>query len=131
MSGDVVIQIARRRQRKRRKNLSDEEKSALCRSCGRCCMAMTFEGGVYEEEAADQIQWMELHGLRIDYHRRNGVVRWYYTMSTPCSKLQEDDGRYSCGIYDSRPRMCRDYEGWVSGPEGVADCLWFEPEPES
>lgn len=123
-----VVQITRRRQRRRRKHLTEEQKSELCRSCGRCCMAMTFEGGVYDAEADDQIRWMELHGLRVDYHRRRGVVSWYYTMPTPCTELRHDADGYRCGIYESRPQMCRDYEGWVSGPAGVAECLWFEPE---
>jgi Fe-S-cluster containining protein len=125
-----MVQISRRRQRRRRKNLTEAEKSELCQRCGRCCMAMTFEGGPYDEDAADQIRWMELHGLRVDYYRRRGAVTWYYTMPTPCSQLVEENGRYRCGIYETRPRMCRDYEGWVSGPEGVAECLWLEPEGE-
>lgn len=128
MREPVVVQITRGRQRRRRKNLTDAQKSELCRQCGRCCMAMTFEGGVYDEDAADQIRWMELHGLKVDYYRRRGVVTWYYTMPTPCQQLVSDEHGYRCGVYETRPSMCRDYEGWVSGPEGVADCMWFEPE---
>jgi Fe-S-cluster containining protein len=125
-----LVHIARRRQRRRRKDLTPAQKSDLCRQCGRCCMAMTFEGGLFDEDAADQIRWMELHGMRVDYHRRRGVVTWYYTMPTPCTKLERDEDGYRCGIYETRPQMCRDYEGWVAGPEGVPECLWFEPEDE-
>jgi Fe-S-cluster containining protein len=127
---EPLVQITRRRQR-RRKNLTAAEKSELCQQCGRCCMAMTFEGGELDEEAYDQIRWMELHGLRIDYYRRRGVVSWFYTMATPCSQLRNDEGRYSCAIYETRPQMCRDYEGWSSGPTGVPDCLWLEPDDEA
>jgi Fe-S-cluster containining protein len=123
-----LVQITRRKQRRRRRNLTSSEKSALCQQCGKCCMAMTFEGGEVDEEALDQIRWMELHGLTIDYHRRRGVTTYYYTMSTPCSQLRHQKGRYSCAIYETRPQMCRDYEGWSSGPAGIPDCLWFEPE---
>jgi Fe-S-cluster containining protein len=123
-----LVQIARRKQRRRRKNLTAVEKSELCQQCGRCCMAMTFEGGELDDDALDQIRWMELHGLRIDYHRRRGVTTWYYSMPTPCSQLRHENGRYSCAIYETRPQMCRDYEGWMNGPIGVPECLWFEPE---
>ena len=91
-------------------------------------MAMTFEGGEVDEDALDQIRWMELHGLKVEYRRRRGVVSYYYTMATPCSQLRHQDGLYSCAVYETRPQMCRDYEGWAPGPTGVADCLWFEPE---
>jgi len=124
------IQITRRKQRRRRKGLTEDEKSALCRQCGRCCMAMTFEGGPVDDDSEDQIRWMELHGLRIDYHRRRGDVTWYYTMPTPCRELVKDEEGYRCGIYETRPSLCRDYEGWVSGPAGVPDCLWFEPDDD-
>ena len=123
-----LVQITRRTQRRRRRNLTSAEKSALCQQCGKCYMAMTFEGGEVDEEALDQIRWMELHGMTIDYRRRRGVTTYYYTTSTPCSQLKHDDGRYSCAIYETRPQMCRDYEGWVNGPIGIPDCLWFEPE---
>jgi uncharacterized cysteine cluster protein YcgN (CxxCxxCC family) len=86
MAQTTLVRIARRKQRRRRKNLTAAQKSELCQACGKCCMAMTFEGG------------------------------------------EVDAGRYSCAIYDTRPRMCRDYEGWAAGPTGVPDCLWFEPD---
>jgi uncharacterized cysteine cluster protein YcgN (CxxCxxCC family) len=126
----LLVQIARRKQRRRRKGLTAEMKSELCQRCGKCCMAMTFDGGAVTEEALDEVRWMELHGVRVDYYRRRGEARWYYTFPRPCRELREEGGRYSCGIYETRPQMCRDYEGWVSGPEGVPDCLWLEPDDE-
>ena len=122
------VQIAGKKKRRKRKGLTAAQKSELCQQCGRCCMAMTFEGGPVDEDALDQIRWMELHGMRIDYFKRGRSTIYYYTMPTACSQLRESGGRYSCGIYDTRPQMCRDYEGWATGPEGVAECLWFEPD---
>ena len=123
-----LVQITRRKQRRRRKGLTRDEKSALCQQCGKCCLAMTFDGGEVTDESLDEIRWMELHGLKVEYNRRRGVTSYFYTMPTPCSQLKHEDGLYSCGIYETRPQMCRDYEGWATGPTGVADCLWFEPD---
>ncbi len=123
-----LVQIGRRKQRRRKQGLTKAEKSDLCRQCGKCCMAMTFDGGEVTEESADEIRWMELHGMRIDYHRRRGVTSFFYTMTSPCSQLVHEDGLYGCAIYETRPQMCRDYEGWATGPTGVPDCLWLEPE---
>jgi Fe-S-cluster containining protein len=125
---NAIVRITRRKQRRRRKDLTVAQKSELCQSCGKCCMAMTFDGGEVDDDALDQIRWLELHGVRVDYHRRRGLTSYYYTFPTPCSQLQVDAGRYSCAIYDTRPKMCRDYEGWAAGPTGVPDCLWFEPD---
>lgn len=124
----TVVKITRRKQRRRRKNLTDAEKSELCQQCGKCCRAMTFEGGPVDDEALDYIRWMELHGMTIDYFRHRGETTFFYTMPTPCSQLVEENGRYRCGIYATRPQLCRDYEGWAAGPTGVPDCLWLEPE---
>ena len=124
-----LVRITRRKQR-RRKSLTAQEKSDLCRQCGKCCLAMTFYGGEVNGEELDQIRWMELHGLKVEYYRKRGITYYYYTMATPCSQLRHEGGLYSCGIYESRPQICRDYEGWASGPTGVPECLWLEPEEE-
>ena len=92
-------------------------------------MSMTFFGGEVDDEARDEIQWMQLHGLRIDYAKKRGQLEYYFTIPKKCDALQETrlaDGamQYTCGVYETRPQMCRDYDGSVSGPFGVADCLW-------
>ena len=46
----------------KRKRLTARRKSELCVLCGKCCMAMTFFGGEVDDEARDEIHWMELHG---------------------------------------------------------------------
>jgi Fe-S-cluster containining protein len=116
---------------KRKQRLSAKRKSELCLQCGRCCMAMTFFGGEVDEEARDEIYWMELHGLKIDYVRERGIDEYYFTIPQRCNMLQERKSisgstEYVCGVYETRPQMCRDYDGSVEGPLGVADCLWRE-----
>lgn len=109
--------------------LSAKRKSELCLACGKCCMEMTFSGGEVDDAARDEIRWMELHGLKVDYIEEGDRLEYYFTIPKRCNALEDkktDDGRtlYVCGIYETRPRMCRDYDGTVDGPFGMADCLW-------
>jgi hypothetical protein len=90
---------------------------------------MTFLGGEVDEESRDEIYWMELHGFRIDYVTKEDKTEYYFTIPQRCNALQEiktSDGvsNYICGVYDTRPQMCRDYDGRMDGPFGVADCFW-------
>jgi hypothetical protein len=92
-------------------------------------MSMTFFGGRVDEGNRDEIHWMELHGMKIDYVERTNrrgtkVVEYYFTIPQRCNALQEIDGKFMCGVYETRPQMCRDYDGRMEGPFGVADCLW-------
>jgi hypothetical protein len=90
---------------------------------------MTFSGGEVDDEARDEIHWMELHGLKIDYVEERGRTEYYFTIPKRCDALQEiktpnGETNYVCGVYETRPQMCRDYDGRMEGPQGVADCLW-------
>jgi hypothetical protein len=72
---------------------------------------------------------MELHGLKIDYVEKkvNGArkaLEYYFSIPKRCDALKEIDGKFMCGVYETRPQMCRDYDGRMDGPFGVADCLW-------
>jgi len=112
-----------------KKRLSAKRKSELCLICGKCCMSMTFFGGEVDEESRDEIHWMELHGMKIDYVQKRSKTEYYFTIPQRCNALQEiktDTGatNYVCGVYETRPQMCRDYDGRMDGPFGVADCLW-------
>ncbi|HXU39882.1 MAG TPA: YkgJ family cysteine cluster protein [Blastocatellia bacterium] len=112
-----------------KKRLSGKRKSELCLICGKCCMAMTFSGGVVDDEARDEIYWMELHGLKIEYIQEQGRTEYYFTIPKRCDALQEiktsgGETNYVCGVYETRPQMCRDYDGRMEGPQGVADCFW-------
>ena len=112
-----------------KKRLSAKRKSELCLICGKCCMSMTFSGGEVDDESRDEILWMELHGLKIDYVQEQGRTEYYFTIPKRCDALQEiktpnGEINYLCGVYETRPQMCRDYDGRMEGPQGVTDCLW-------
>jgi len=112
-----------------KKRLSAKRKSELCLICGKCCMSMTFFGGEVDDDARDEIHWMELHGMKIDYVQKRSKTEYYFSIPQRCNALQEiktEAGvtNYVCGVYETRPQMCRDYDGRMNGPFGVADCLW-------
>jgi hypothetical protein len=46
---------------------------------------------------------------------------WYLEIRTPCRHLQADN---SCGIYHSRPQICRDY-GWPDADNPDEPCEYF------
>ncbi|HST22731.1 MAG TPA: YkgJ family cysteine cluster protein [Blastocatellia bacterium] len=113
----------------KRRKLTAKRKSELCLMCGKCCMSMTFFGGEVDDEARDEIQWMELHGFKIDYVETGGQTEYYFSIPQRCNALQEiktADGatNFICGVYETRPQMCRDYDGSMDGPLGVKDCFW-------
>lgn len=92
-------------------------------------MSMTFFGGEVDDESRDEIQWMELHGFKIDYVKKRSITEYYFSIPQRCNALKEveaPDGKthFMCGVYETRPQMCRDYDGSMDGPLGVADCLW-------
>ncbi len=87
----------------RRKDVPKEK--VLCEYCtAKCCryFALTIEAPT---ELADfeYIRWFLLH-------ERASVFKegedWYLLVHTVCRHLQDDN---RCGIYETRPQVCRDY----------------------
>ena len=76
---------------------------AACELCrGACCETMVIPIR-REEMSNDEAVWIGMRGKVID----DSVV-----LRCACSNLAEDG---SCGIYATRPQVCRTYE--VGGPE--------------
>jgi Fe-S-cluster containining protein len=79
--------------------------ACLCDYCSaKCCryFAMPLEK---PEEFADFefIRWFLLHERATVFAEDE---TWYLLVHTTCRHLQEDN---RCGIYDTRPQICRDY----------------------
>jgi Fe-S-cluster containining protein len=70
-----------------------------CEQCGECCESMEFP---VVADADGYYQWIVIHGGEVVFKHGLLLAR----LPLPCSRLE--DGK--CGIYDSRPQMCRDYE---------------------
>lgn len=96
----------------------DPKDGPPCHLCtGRCCgyFALQIDAPVTPRDH-DQIRWFLLH-LGVNVWAQDGD--WYLEVRNPCRHL-EPGGR--CGIYDTRPQICRDY-GMPDGPD--SPCEYF------
>ena len=77
----------------------------LCEHCtGMCCRYLALPIDEPEDrEEFDDIRWYLLHeGVSVFVESGE----WYLYIATDCRHLQSD---YRCGIYETRPRICRKY----------------------
>jgi Fe-S-cluster containining protein len=104
-----------------------ELKSELCGRCGKCCMSAAFWlGPINGAESWDHVRWIQLHGLKVDIAPVGSELYYGVQFPTPCRELRRVDGRYVCGIYESRPAMCRQYDCTDSEPTlfKIQDTAW-------
>lgn len=77
----------------------------LCDHCtAKCCryFALPMETPT-EREDFEYLRWFLLHDFATAF-TEDGT--WYLMVHTVCKHLQSDQ---RCGIYDTRPQICRDY----------------------
>lgn len=90
-------------QKPRREDLKAGE--VLCDFCAaKCChyFALPIETPT-ELNDFDFIRWYLLHGRATVFTEEGD---WYLLVHTVCKHLRPD---YRCGIYETRPQICRDY----------------------
>jgi Fe-S-cluster containining protein len=80
--------------------------SILCEHCAAaCCRYLALE--IDEPTTGrdfDDIRWYIMHeGISVFCEDGD----WYIQIKTTCKNLQSDN---RCGIYESRPEICREYE---------------------
>ena len=76
-------------------------KSSLCDQCGgQCCRYVKVMVG---EMTADQLRWAEMRGDARPV--RPGA--WAWCLPVACPHL---DAAGRCGIYETRPHVCRTFE---------------------
>jgi len=86
-----------------RESLAPNE--VLCDHCSaKCCkyFALPIETPV-DQEDFDFIRWYVLHDLVTVFVEDDD---WYIMVHTTCRHLQSN---HLCGIYETRPQICRDY----------------------
>ncbi len=75
-----------------------------CQGCSLCCRYVALEIDTPEDQNDfDQIKWFLVHKnvwVFIDHDDS-----WNLQFNTPCEKLEG----HLCGIYKTRPQICRDY----------------------
>lgn len=87
----------------RREDLRPGE--VLCDHCtAKCCQYFAFPIDTPTSwKEFDYLRWFMLHG-RVGIFVDDGT--WYMLVYAACKHLQPD---HRCGIYESRPQICRDY----------------------
>lgn len=86
-----------------------------CNTCqGQCCKYFALQIDTPESpEDFDHLRWYIAHKQVAIFIEEND---WYLQVNTPCAYLTKT---FSCGMYETRPQICRDY-GW--DPKGEVDC---------
>jgi len=79
--------------------------ASLCDQCSAlCCRYFSLE--IDKPTTAgefDNVRWYLLHENVVVYIQKK---KWYLSILTKCKHLQPDN---RCGIYETRPRICRKY----------------------
>lgn len=92
-----------------------------CHLCNAsCCRYFALQLDTPEDkEDYDHIRWYLMHeGIAVWVDDGD----WYLEVRTPCRHLQGDN---TCGIYETRPQICRDY-----GLPGDDPCEYFTQDLE-
>jgi Fe-S-cluster containining protein len=96
-----------------------------CHDCtARCCKYFALEiDAPKNPQDHDFIRWYLMHEHVVVWVQEK---EWFLEIRTPCKHLRADN---SCGIYHTRPQICRDY-GWpdAGDPDDDAPCEYFTGE---
>ena len=77
-----------------------------CHSCGATCCRYVAVALAKPRDSDDRdlVHWYLSHGNVCIYIDKDGD--WWVQVGTDCRHIAVDGG---CGIYESRPQLCRDY----------------------
>jgi len=103
---------------------NEETEEWHCEQCGGCCrhIAVQIDEPEDEDDYAD-IMWYLLHdNVNVFIDEEDD---WYIEFLTRCSALNDDN---SCGVYETRPPICRKYDPdeCVKHGEGQAEKFKFQ-----
>jgi len=80
----------------------------ICERCGKCCDTYSFwmTNRSYEDDPTEIKRLIEYHNCE-PMRGANGELGIKIPMT--CIHLEWDEGKAKCKIYDTRPKVCRDY----------------------
>jgi Fe-S-cluster containining protein len=112
------------RTKPRREELGPDKN--LCEYCtAKCCRYFALPIDTPEDwQDYDFIRWYLLHDRASVFTEEDS---WYLLVHTSCKHLREDN---FCGIYETRPQICRDYstKNCEYEDDWVYDHYWETPE---
>jgi uncharacterized protein len=98
---------------------------SLCNHCtALCCryFALEIDKPTCRKDF-DYIRWYLLHEQTAIFTEQGA---WYLLVNTPCKHLRAD---HRCGIYETRPKICRDYSTvGCERDDYVYENFWETPE---
>ncbi|MCE9600469.1 MAG: YkgJ family cysteine cluster protein [Spirochaetia bacterium] len=108
---------------------ADEDKmteSEICVKCHGCCNYVTVPiDAPRSKDRIDNYVWYLLHRnveIYIDNYKQ-----WFLLFKTPCDKLGTNG---FCGIYETRPQVCRDYSATACSRVGKDHTHLFKKPDE-
>lgn len=119
-----IVAEAPCRKKVRREELRSDE--VLCSHCpAKCCryFALPIDEPT-DWQDYDHIRWFLLHEAAAIFTEDDS---WYLLVHNRCKNLRDDN---LCGIYDTRPQICRDYttDNCEYDDHWVYDHYWETPE---
>jgi len=89
------------------KNITSTE---ICKKCGECCKNYPFvELSKNEIHALEQATALHLGVFTIPKGKAVEEYFLQFQANGDCFFLHENNGSYSCGVYEARPEICKNY----------------------
>ncbi len=100
----------------------------ICRQCAECCKKHPFvELSKNDIEALEQATG--LHHFVFTNRKGKAVEEYFLSFQEngDCFFLSENNAKYSCGVYEARPQVCRDYPLKPDREKSVVACPETHP----
>lgn len=83
-----------------------------CQRCGQCCVTAIISVEKARADLQELGKWLECHRCSLEYFdSADGTRLLGIRIPLVCQHLgfDQDTGLASCGIYETRPTICREY----------------------
>lgn len=90
--------------------MTNKISSEICQKCGKCCQARPFvELSPNEIAAIEKLTNLPRESFTYPKDKAGTLFFLQFKENGHCIFLNENNGVYSCGIYEVRSKLCRDY----------------------
>jgi len=85
----------------------------ICKRCGNCCKNayLSMDNFIYEsKEGRAMSTWLNNYGCETSPMKKGDRNVLLVKLPNKCQHLNENNGCFSCNIYEQRPLMCKNYK---------------------
>lgn len=101
-----------------------EEKSLVCGACGECCRSFSFDMKKPSDwDEGEIVRWLKERGVKVV---RDDGDCFRIRLQLDCPHIS-DEAPYRCDIYETRPEVCRKFDGRMHTGDGL-ECAWEKYE---